>query len=314
MDFIIMHPQFRNSDGSYLPASQTAILEWVGWLGGMKRLQPKTIKSYITHLRVAHIDADLPSATCESPLLQRLIRGIKCFTGERERNPKLPITCDILRAILESATHSSELGKLNFEASTTLAFSAFLRCREFMIPASKEFDLAIHLTTDAIKFVPSFELPSHVVLTLPSSKTDPFRKGVDILIARALGTCTCAVVALQSLFRHAHKPRGSALFMQDDGSPLSRSNFLSRIKLSLTNARFDASQFSGHSFRQGAASSAAAVRSNDYEIQQLGRWCSDSYKLYVDGSQARILLLSAHLHWVIPHSQHPEPLSLLFLS
>jgi len=125
-----------------------------------------------------------------------------------------------------------------------------------------------------------------VVLTLPSSKTDPFRKGVDILIARAPGAHTCAVAALQSLFRHAHKPQGSALFTQDDGSPLSRSNFLSRIKLSLTNAGFDTSRFSGHSFRWGAASSAAAVGFNDYEIQQLGRWRSNSYKLYVDGSQA----------------------------
>src|SRR5882724_7652477 len=76
-DFIIMHPQFRNTDRSDLPASQTAILEWVGWLGGTKRLQPKTIKSYITHLRSAHVDADLPFSTCESPMLQRLIWGIK---------------------------------------------------------------------------------------------------------------------------------------------------------------------------------------------------------------------------------------------
>ena len=261
-----MHPQFRNSDGSNLPVSQTAILEWVGWLGGMKQLQPKTIKSYVTHLRAAHIDTDLPFATCKSPLLQRLILGIKWFTGEWERNPKLPITCDILREILEAATHSSQLGKRNFEASMALSFSTFLRCREFTIPAGKKFNPAIHLTTNVIKFVPSFELPSNVVLTLPSSKTDPFRKGLDILISQEPGTCTCAVAALQSLFRHSHKPPGSALFTQDDRSPLSRSNFISGIKLSLTNAGFDALQFSGHSFRWRAASSAAVGFSN-YKIQ-----------------------------------------------
>jgi len=122
------------------------------------------------------------------------------------------------------------------------------------------------------------------------------------------------VAALQSLFRHRYKPPESALFMQDDGSPLSRSNFLSRIKLSLTNAGFDASQFSGHSFRWGAASSAAAVGFNDYKIQQLGHWHSDSYKLYVDGLQAGNLSLSSCLHWAIPHGQHPEPPCLLFLS
>jgi len=195
-----------------------------------------------------------------------------------------------------------------------LTFSTFLRCREFTIPASKDFDLAVHLTTDAIKFVPSLEQPSHVVLTLPSSKTDPFRKGVDILIARAPGARTCAVTALQSLFRHGHRHPRSALFTQDDGSPLSRTSFISRIKASLTNAGFEAWRFSGHSFRRGAASSAAAVGFSDYEIQQLGRWHGDSYKLYLDGSQARTLSLSARLHWAVPHVQHPEPSSLLFPS
>ena len=60
-------------------------------------------------------------------------------------------------------------------------------------------------------------------------------------------------------------------------------------------AGFDATKISGHSFHQGAASSAAAASFNDYEIQQLGRWHSDSYKLYMDISQHRLLSLSSHL-------------------
>jgi len=111
-------------------------------------------------------------------MLQRLIRGIKRFTGERERNPKLPITCDILRAILEAATHSSQLGKLNFEASTALTFSAFLRCGEFTIPAGKDFDPAVHLTTDVIKFFPLLEHPSHMVLTFPTQKLTPLGRAL----------------------------------------------------------------------------------------------------------------------------------------
>src|SRR5882724_1911365 len=81
-DFIILYPQFRNSNGSILPASQSALLEWVAWLGGIRRIQPKTIKSYIAHLRSAHVDADLPFSACESLLLQRVIWGIKRYMGE----------------------------------------------------------------------------------------------------------------------------------------------------------------------------------------------------------------------------------------
>jgi len=220
----------------------------------------------------------------------------------------------VLGAILDAAMHSSQLGRLNFEASVTLAFSGFLRCGEFTVPAGKEFDPVIHLTSESIRFVPSIQSPTHVVLTLPSSKTDLFRKGVDISIAAVPGAHTCAVAALQSLYRHGHKSPGSPLFIQDDGSPLSHNVFLSRLKSSLTNAGFNASKFSGHSFRRGAASSAAAVGFNDYEIQQLGRWRSDTYKLYVDGSQDRILSLSARLHWAVPHGQLFEPPSLHFPS
>src|SRR5882724_2311737 len=158
----MLFPQFRNGDGSQLPASQTAVLEWVAWLGGAKRLQPKTIKSYITHLRSAHINAGLHFSTCESPMLQHLIRGIKRYMGERERSPKLPITRDVLAHILASATHPNLSGRLNFEAATTTAFSGFLRCREFTMHSGRNFDPSIHLMRSSVEFVPSIVVPSHM--------------------------------------------------------------------------------------------------------------------------------------------------------
>src|SRR5882724_1558833 len=69
-DFILLYPQFRNSDGSILPASQSTLLEWGTWLEGARKIQPKTIKLYITHLHSAHVDANLPFSAWESPLLQ----------------------------------------------------------------------------------------------------------------------------------------------------------------------------------------------------------------------------------------------------
>src|SRR5882724_3038586 len=132
-DFIILYPQFRNLNGSILPVSQSPLLKWVAWLGGIRRIQPKTIKSYITHLRSVHVDANLPFSACESPLLQHVIRGIKRYMGECNRNPKLPVTCAVLRQLLEASSHASLLGQLNFEASVTTAFAGFLRCGEFMV-------------------------------------------------------------------------------------------------------------------------------------------------------------------------------------
>jgi len=141
---------------------------------------------------------------------------------------------------------------------------------------------------------------------------DPFLKGVAITIASASGAHTCLVKALKSLFNHVQSPPKSPLFMQDDGVPMSQDFLISQVRSGLMLAGFYASKFSGHSFCCGTASLAAMVGFNNYEIQPLGRWCSNSYKLYVDSSQARLVSLSSHLHWAIPHNQAFEPPSLHF--
>jgi len=263
-DFITLYPQFRNIDGSALPASQISVLEWATWLGGAKRLQPKTIKVYITHLQLAHVDADLQFSACESPLLQQVIHGIKRYMGEKECNPKMLITFQVLGKILRAATHPSLEDRLNFEAATTTAFSGFLRFREFTIQPAKAFDPSIHIMRSCIQFMPLISCPSHIILTVPSSKTDPFRKGVVVTIAGTPGVHTCTVAALKSLFKLVQCPPELPLFIQGNGAPMSHGYFISRVKLSLLSMGFDASRFSGHSFHCGTASSAVAVGFNDY--------------------------------------------------
>src|SRR5882724_214908 len=98
------------------------------------------------------------------------------------------------------------------------------------------------------------------------------------------------MATLKSLFEHVEWPPESQLFLEDDGMPMS------------------------HRFCLGVASLAATIGFNNYEIQLLGRWYSNSYKLYINNSQAHLLSLSSHLHWVIPHGQPYEPPSLLLLS
>ena len=66
-------------------------LEWVMYLGS-RALQPKTIKSYITHLRSLHIDDDLPFEACKLPQLQQMVCGLKRYMGEKGQKLKLPIT------------------------------------------------------------------------------------------------------------------------------------------------------------------------------------------------------------------------------
>ncbi|TFY57507.1 hypothetical protein EVJ58_g6982 [Rhodofomes roseus] len=312
IDFARLHPAYLNADGSFLPASQRAVMEWVAYLGG-RALQPKTIKSYVSALRSLHVDADMPFDVCESPVVQRLIRGIKRYHGERERNPKMPITLAVLQqmsAALPSPAQSA--GDASFAAAIKTAFAGFLRCGEFTVDRPASFTPATSLTRGSVQFFPSLEAPAHVLLSLPSSKTDPFRRGVSVLIAAAPGTSTCAVAALQHLFTVDPRSPTAPLFVADDGSPLTRSNFITRLKLLLPAAGLDPTGYSGHSFRRGAASSAAAAGYSDFEIQQLGRWRSDAYRLYIDIPRDRVLHLSSRLHWADPHAQPFEPPALPF--
>ena len=55
------------------------------------------------------------------------------------------------------------------------------------------------------------------------------------------------------------------------------------------------SKYSGHSFRIGAATTAASVGVEDSLIKTLGRWESSAYLLYVRVPRDRLALVSKRL-------------------
>ena len=75
----------------------------------------------------------------------------------------------------------------------------------------------------------------------------------------------------------------SPLFIEDefDFRPLSRDTFIGLLRNLLDRLEYDNCKFSGHSFRIGAATSAAAAGVEDHIIQCLGRWSSDFYIRYI---------------------------------
>ncbi|KAF8804935.1 hypothetical protein BYT27DRAFT_7073300, partial [Phlegmacium glaucopus] len=123
---------------------------------------PKTIKSYISSVCSMHVDAGIPFEACESPTIQRVIRGIKHFYGERQRNPKMPITITILQKLAAIPGDLATLGDANFDAVIKLAWAGFLRCGEFRVSGKDTFDPTVHLTRSAIEFIPGIEAPTHI--------------------------------------------------------------------------------------------------------------------------------------------------------
>ena len=78
--------------------------------------------------------------------------------------------------------------------------------------------------------------------------------------------------------------RGSGpgfLFLFSDRRPLTKQRFIQRVRQALSAIGVDSSQYAGHSFRIGAATTASARGLSESTIQMLGRWQSSAYQLYI---------------------------------
>jgi len=246
--------------------------------------------------------------------MQQMVLGVKQYMGEKDRIPKLLITFNILWKLMSLYPSPIGIGLINYRAAICLAVPALLCSGKFTVHNAKSFDPETHLTCSSIHFMPSFTSANFIILTIPSSNTDPFHKGISLFLSVAPGCLTCPVSSLKTFYLHNPQPPKSPLFINDSGLPLLHTELIGKLREDLSVLGFDASKFSGHSFQQGGASSAAAAGFSDFELQQLGRWKSDVYKLYIKPNQHHLLSLSAHLHWAIPLTQPPKPQSLPFTS
>lgn len=184
---------------------------------GDRNIKVSTIKAYLTGVRSAHVDMGFEDLQMfGSPLLQRVIAGIRRLRGEANTRERRPITRDVLRELVATFDRQSR-PEANLHAAFCLAFAAFLRIGEFTYSAddrqSPDFP-SWSLTRRAVAF-----RDDHLELSLPASKTDPFRRGVTIRVAR-IGDDACAYTSLRHLFDRFPAPPQSPLF--DAGFGFSR--------------------------------------------------------------------------------------------
>lgn len=127
--------------------------------------------------------------------------------------------------------------------------------------------------------VDSQSASSTIQITLKGSKTDQTRSGVQLYIGRSFDDI-CPLAALLTYLSIRGMDAGP-LFRLESGQPLTRQTLVKLIKSTLQSQGVDPTRYSGHSFRIGAATTAAACGIGDATIQTLGRWKSDSYARYI---------------------------------
>ena len=132
-----------------------------------------------------------------------------------------------------------------------------------------------------------------VQIHLKVSKCDQFGGGTNIVLG-ATDDALCPVKAMVLFVTE----RGCSLgpfFHKASGETATKSWFVGKVREILAKCGLNQSDFAGHSFGIGAATTAALAGIEDSAIQVLGRWHSTAFLRYVRNTKERLETLSASL-------------------
>ena len=263
---------------------------------GQQGLAHTTIKTYLSGVRQLQIAYGFKDPGVDQmPRLRQILKGVKVERGKQGKAPqsRLPITPSILRRLKSVwlGEESSYEALMLWSASLTTFFS-FCRSGETTVENEKKYDPNTHLSFSDVA-VDNMVTPSVVSLNIKYSKTDPGRNGYQVVLG-STNDDLCPVTALLTYLAHRGDKPG-ALFQWKDGTPLSKSKFVQAVRQAMTAAHLPAHNYAGHSFRIGAATTAAMAGIEDSTIQTLGRWKSASYLLYIRMDPRHLASLSPSL-------------------
>ena len=140
------------------------------------------------------------------------------------------------------------------------------------MPGDKTFDASMHLVWGDV----AVDDPANPGVMSIRIKV---WKGISLFIGK-VHSDLCPVAAMMAYL----VSRGSVpgpLFVFKDGRFLTRPRFVSAVRQALQSAGVDCLKYAGHSFRIGAATTAASRGMEDSIIKTLGRWKSLAYLEYV---------------------------------
>ena len=277
-----------------LPVSQSVLCLFITYLANLG-LAYGTIKTYLAAIRYLHISRDLPEPrSIPMPKLSLVERGIRRMkSSELSGRQRLPITPSILRQIRALwSTRAHEFDIVMLWAACCTAFFGFFRMGEITSATTKgqQHDRGVMVDDVAVD---NPHNPTMIKIHLRRSKTDQYGKGVDIYMGRT-GEELCPVSALLAYLAIRGNVPGP-LFRLKDGRFLTKDIFIAEVRAALAVLGLDSSTYAGHSFRIGAATTAAEIGIEDSMIKMLGRWDSSAYQLYVRASRQALASVSQRL-------------------
>ena len=278
-----------------LPATESTLILFASYLATLN-ISHTTIKVYLSALRHMHVSAGMYTIFNNqlTPRLQLTLKGIqKSQAFTQPPRIQLPITLQIMesvKALLSNQPHS--YFNIMIWAACCLAFFGFLRVSEFTIPADDQYDESCHLSFNSVS-VDSRDNPQQLRISIKQSKTDPFRKGVDMFL-RATGDNICPVRGILPYLAARGDHKGP-LFVFKDGRSLTHLRFSTALNSLLQQLHIDPRFYNTHSFHIGVATSARQANIPDTFIKMMGRWKNDAYQSYIKTPPQELAKLSKYL-------------------
>ena len=209
IQFCLMN-RLLGREGDVLSASEGTLIYFALYLA--RTVRHSTIKLYLAAVRNLHITAGYRDPLKGKLLLHKVLRGILRYQGEQRirRQPVTPQVLSAIRPVLQSWLSPRDFSMI--WAAFNLAFFAFQRCSEFTYNNVRKFRPRFDLSTDCVAFHPTLACPQRMKLQLKSSKTDVYRRGQSITIARTSSTL-CAVSAMTRVLSLSTAATGSLVLL-----------------------------------------------------------------------------------------------------
>ena len=235
----------------------------------------RTASSYIAALGTWHKLQDMQDPT-QHFLVRKMLSG---FSKEgRNKDTRQPITGNTLHSILNvlhlvcSSSYETKL----FIAAYTSAFFGFFRVSE-LVPNSAADTSNRSLSINDVNITDN---AASMHVTLRYSKTDQAGIGTCIQIKAIPNSPLCPVAAMVNYL--AARPLSSHyLFIHFDGKQLTRFQFQAVLQKAVAHLDLPHCNYTSHSFRIGAATTAAMNGVDAETIKRYGRWASDCYLRYI---------------------------------
>ena len=290
-----------------LPVSSDTLCIWMA--DSVDKLRFTSIRNYLHG--VATLQQELGFANpLQSVLVWRMYKSIKRLQGQHVVRQRLPITISILIRI-RPFFDKTNLRHLCMRAAMWLGTCGLLRSGEFTTKSTTTNVLQLkhltffnsrHLEVDLAAAI--IKQPAYMSLHLEQSKTDPFRKGADIIISNPR-----AVRYMLDYLCNRKPLKRMPLFVDPNtGQALSVAALVKFTQSMITRAQIpNPESFLGHSFRKGGATSLHEAGHPDSLIKMMGRWQSFAFASYVHPPRHKMIAAGHSLSKVEVYAEDAAP-------